>query len=323
MHEHPVPLMKIIQDLNLKILYYPKTEDEILVSHAELMRPGLAFSGFYGAFVPERISLIGLTELSYLEQMTGELRRERLETFFRHHPKAVIITRSFSFPDLMMELARLHGVPVILSPENTTHMAAQLNAKLSLELAPRVTEYGVLMEIYGEGVLLTGDSGVGKSETALELIKRGHRLIADDAVEIRRVSNQTLVGSAPDNIRHFMELRGVGIVNVSRLFGVGAVKNTAGINFIIRLESYSPKKAYDRLGLNREYSSILGITVPTITIPVQTGRNLAVIIEVATMNYRQRMMGHDAGAELLHQLGLENDISGRDGEPGGSGGGPD
>lgn len=307
-HEYTVPLKKIVEDLDLQVLYYPDTDQEIMVSHSELMRPGLALSGFYEGFVPERINMIGRTELSYLEQLDPEVRRDSLETFLAKSPKAVIITRSFSFSELFLTLARQYRVPLLRSPENTTHMAAQLNAKLSLELAPRITEHGVLMEIYGEGVLLMGDSGVGKSETALELLKRGHRLIADDAVEIRRVSNQTLVGSAPDNIRHFMELRGVGIINVSRLFGVGAIKNTANVNFVIKLESYSPDKNYDRMGLEEETSTILGLKVPTATIPVKTGRNLAVIIEVATMNYRQKAMGYNSAVELLHQLGMDDDI---------------
>ena len=197
-------------------------------------------------------------------------------------------------------------MPLLQSPENTSHMAAQLNAKLSLELAPRTTVHGVLMEIYGEGVLLTGDSGVGKSETALELLKRGHRLIADDAVEVRRVSNTTLVGSAPENIRHYRERRAVGIINVSRLFGVGSVKNTANVNFVIQLETYDPEKVYDRIGLEEETTEILGMKVPAATIPVQTGRNLAVIIEVATMNYRQRAMGNNSARELMAQLGLSD-----------------
>ena len=214
-HQYTVALEKLIRDLNLQVLYYPQTEEEILVSHAELMRPGLAFTGFFEGFVPARINMIGRTELSYLETLSPEALRRSLEGFLSRSPKAVIITQEFSFRPLFLELARKYSVPLLQSPENTTHMAAQLNAKLSLELAPRTTVHGVLMEIYGEGVLLTGDSGVGKSETALELLKRGHRLIADDAVEVRRVSNTTLVGSAPDNIRHYMELRGVGIINVS------------------------------------------------------------------------------------------------------------
>ena len=307
-HQYTVPLKKLIKDLNLQILYYPKTEEEILVSHAELMRPGLAFTGFFQGFVPARINMIGRTELAYLETLPPHLLRQSLEGFLSRSPKAVIITQDFSFRPLFLELAEKYCVPLMQSPENTTHMAAQLNAKLSLELAPRTTVHGVLMEIYGEGVLLTGDSGVGKSETALELLKRGHRLIADDAVEVRRVSNTTLVGSAPDNIRHYMELRGVGIINVSRLLGVGSVKNTANINFVIQLETYDPEKVYDRIGLEEETTNILGMKVPAATIPVQTGRNLAVIIEVATMNYRQRAMGNNSAKELMEQLGLTDDV---------------
>ena len=306
-HEYTVPLKKIIRDLNLKVLYYPQTEEEILVSHAELMRPGLALSGFYEGFVPQRINLIGRTELSYLEHLEPEARRSSLEAFLARSPKAIVITQNFSFADLFLELAEKYAIPLIQSPENTTHMAAQLNAKLSLELAPRTLVHGVLMEIYGEGVLLMGDSGVGKSETALELLKRGHRLIADDSVEVRRVSNSTLVGNSPENIRHFMELRGVGIINVSRIFGVGAIKNTANVNFVIKLESYDSEKNYDRIGLEDEFTEILGMQVPCATIPVTTGRNLAVIIEVATMNYRQRAMGNNAARDLLLQLGLDTE----------------
>ena len=306
-HQYTVALKKIINDLNLQVLYYPQTEEEILVSHAELMRPGLAFTGFFKGFVPARINMIGRTELSYLESLSEEALRQSLEGFLCRQPKAVIITQEFSFRTLFLELARKYSVPLLQSPENTTHMAAQLNAKLSLELAPRTTVHGVLMEIYGEGVLLTGDSGVGKSETALELVKRGHRLIADDAVEVRRVSNTTLVGSAPDNIRHYMELRGVGIINVSRLFGVGSVKNTANIDFVIQREPYDTEKVYDRIGLEEETTSILGLKVAAATIPVQTGRNLAVIVEVATMNYRQRAMGNNSARELMEQLGLSDD----------------
>ena len=307
-HKYTVPLKKLIRDLDLKIVYYPQTDEEILVSHAELMRPGLAFTGFFEGFVPARINMIGRTELAYLETLSQEELRRSLEEFLSRCPKSVITTQEYSFRSLFMELAEKYSVPLLQSPENTSHMAAQLNAKLSLELAPRTTVHGVLMEIYGEGVLLTGDSGVGKSETALELLKRGHRLIADDAVEVRRVSNTTLVGSAPDNIRHYMELRGVGIINVSRLFGVGSVKNTANVNFVIQLEPYDRNKVYDRIGLEEETTDVLGMRVPAATIPVQTGRNLAVIIEVATMNYRQRAMGNNSARELMEHLGLTDDI---------------
>ena len=251
-HKYTVPLKKLIRDLDLKIVYYPQTDEEILVSHAELMRPGLAFTGFFEGFVPARINMIGRTELAYLETLSQEELRRSLEEFLSRSPKAVITTQEYSFRSLFMELAEKYSVPLLQSPENTSHMAAQLNAKLSLELAPRTTVHGVLMEIYGEGVLLTGDSGVGKSETALELLKRGHRLIADEAVEVRRVSNTTLVGSAPDNIRHYMELRGVGIINVSRLFGVGSVKNTANVNFVIQLSPTTAIRSMTASGWRRK-----------------------------------------------------------------------
>ena len=181
-------------------------------------------------------------------------------------------------------------------------------ATLKVDLAPRITRHGVLVEVYGEGILLLGESGVGKSETAIELIKRGHRLIADDAVEIRRVSDKTLVGSSPANIRHFMELRGVGIINARRIFGMGSVKMTETVDMVISLEQWDKTKVYDRMGMNDEYTEILGIKVPSLTIPVKTGRNLAIIIEVAAMNNRQKKMGYNAAQELLKQLGMVEDI---------------
>ena len=309
-HQYTVPLKKLIKDLNLQILYYPKTEEEILVSHAELMRPGLAFTGFFQGFVPARINMIGRTELAYLETLPPHLLRQSLEGFLSRSPKAVIITQDFSFRPLFLELAEKYCVPLMQSPENTTHMAAQLNAKLSLELAPRTTVHGVLMEIYGEGVLLTGDSGVGKSETALELLKRGHRLIADDAVELRKVSSSKIMGMAPENIRHFIELRGIGIINVARLFGIGAVKNSVEVEMVIELEAWDRTKNYDRTGLESNTYDILGVKVPSMLIPVMPGRNLAVILETAAINNRQKEMGYNAAQELLNRLGLQNDVSG-------------
>ena len=301
-HQYTVPLKKLIKDLNLQILYYPKTEEEILVSHAELMRPGLAFTGFFQGFVPARINMIGRTELAYLETLPPHLLRQSLEGFLSRSPKAVIITQDFSFRPLFLELAEKYCVPLMQSPENTTHMAAQLNAKLSLELAPRTTVHGVLMEIYGEGVLLMGDSGIGKSETALELIKRGHRLIADDAVEIKRIGKDTLVGSAPELIRYYMELRGIGVINVRHIYGVGAVKPESGIDLVVKMEPWEDGKAYDRLGLTDENESILGVKLPLVTIPVRPGRNLAVILELAAMNNRQKKMGYNAAKELYNRV---------------------
>ena len=209
-----------------------------------------------------------------------------------------------------MEMARQHQVPVFLTDDTTSSVVSALVSLLNVELAPRVTRHGVLVEVYGEGIFIVGDSGVGKSETAIELVKRGHRLIADDAVEIRRVSAKTLVGSSPANIRHFSEIRGIGIINVANLFGMGAVKPTERIDFIVNLEEWDDTKSYDRMGLNRECTEILGLKIPVLTIPVRQGRNLAVIIEVAAMNNRQKASGNDAALELMKNLGLDTTMMG-------------
>ena len=305
-----VSLKTLTERVSLEVVYTPKELDQINVEIAEVNRPGLFLAGYYDYFDKLRLQIMGLAEMNFLSGLSAEKRYEALEQLFRQQPPAVIVGRSEElkpFPE-MLELAKKHSVALLRSNETTCTLMGSLISVLNLELAPRITRHGVLVEVYGEGILLVGDSGVGKSETALELLKRGHRLIADDAVEVRRVSNTTLVGSAPDNIRHYMELRGVGIINVSRLFGVGSVKNTANINFVIQLETYDPEKVYDRIGLEEETTNILGMKVPAATIPVQTGRNLAVIIEVATMNYRQRAMGNNSAKELMEQLGLTDDV---------------
>ena len=217
---------------------------------------------------------------------------------------ALVVTRGLEvFPEII-EAAKENQVPVIRTQEATSSFMAALISYLNVELAPRITRHGVLVEVYGEGVLILGDSGVGKSETAIELVKRGHRLIADDAVEIRRVSNKSLVGTSPENIRHFVELRGIGIINARRLFGMGAVKTTEKIDMVVNLEHWDPNKTYDRMGIENEYTTILGNKVPSLTIPVKPGRNLAIILEVAAMNNRQKKMGYNAAQELLKKLGM-------------------
>ena len=207
----------------------------------------------------------------------------------------------------MLELAPNYEIPILRTDESTTVFISKLMAFLNLQLAPRITRHGVLIEIYGEGVMILGESGVGKSETAIELVKRGHRLIADDAVEIRKASNITLVGSSPDNIRHFLELRGIGIVNARQLFGIGAVKMSTKIDMVVEMELWNPEKTYDRMGVDTHYMTILGVKVPLLNIPVKPGRNLAVIIEVAAMNNRQKKMGYNAAKDLLRQLGIDSD----------------
>ena len=267
-------------------------------------RPGLQLSGFYDYFDKERIQIIGKNEDSFLETFID--RQTRVERLLGQKPPAVVITRGLDVDDRTVDLAKKYGVPILRTSEGTSSFMAALIAFLNIELAPRITRHGVLVEVYGEGMLIIGESGVGKSETAIELIKRGHRLIADDAVEIRRVSNKTLVGTPPENIRHFIELRGIGIINARRIFGMGAVKPSEKIDMVINLEVWNQEKVYDRMGLESEETEILGIKVPQVTVPVRPGRNLAIILEVAAMNNRQKKMGFNAAKELLKKLGMDD-----------------
>lgn len=303
-----VSLQKIINELNLKTFYAPRDPAEMLIFSMDINRPGLQLGGFLDYFDVERIQVMGMTENAYLRQFPSEHISKVLDSYFALKPPVVILSRDIEPLDEMLEAAKNHGVYVLGSDDATAPFTSALLAFLAVELAPRVTRHGVLVEVYGEGILLLGDSGVGKSETAIELVKRGHRLIADDAVEIRRVSNKTLVGSSPENIRHFLELRGVGIINVRRLFGMGAIKMTEKIDMIIQLEPWDQSKVYDRMGMDNEYTEILDLKVPSTTIPVKPGRNLAIIIEVAAMNNRQKKMGYNAAAELLERLGMAEDI---------------
>lgn len=299
-----VPLQKIIQDFNLEVLYLPEDASAIAIATPEVNRPGLQLSGFFDYFDNQRIQILGKSEFAFLDQFNNEERTSRVNDYFATCPSAVVVTRNLEVTERMINAAKKHKVAFLRTTDGTSEFMAGLIAELNVELAPRVTRHGVLVEVYGEGILLLGESGVGKSETAIELIKRGHRLIADDAVEIRRVSNKTLVGSSPENIRHFMELRGVGIINARRLFGIGAVKMTEKINMIVQLEQWDAAKVYDRMGMNDEFTDVLGIDVPSLTIPVKPGRNLAIIIEVAAMNNRQKRMGYNAAQELLEKLGM-------------------
>jgi HPr kinase/phosphorylase len=246
-------------------------------------------------------------EFAYLSTIDEKTRYERVDMLFAQRIPALIISRELPYFPEMVELAKKYEIPLLRSKESTSSFMAALIAFLNLHLAPRITRHGVLIEVYGEGMLILGESGVGKSETAVELIKRGHRLVADDAVEIRKVSNISLVGSSPENIRHFLEIRGIGIVNARRLFGMGAVKVTEKIDMIVELEPWDSEKVYDRMGVDSEYTSILGVKIPYNTIPVKPGRNLAVILEVAAMNNRQKKMGYNAAQELLDNLGLDMD----------------
>lgn len=302
-----VSLAKIISEFSLETLNMPANPEKIQISTTEVNRPGLHMAGYFEFFDEKRIQIIGKSEESFLLRFTPEKAEKRLREFFSHKPVAVVICRNMQVDEVYAKTAAEYGVPLLRTAETTSDFTSALIAFLNLNLAPRVTRHGVLVEVYGEGILLLGESGVGKSETAIELIKRGHRLIADDAVEIRRVSNKSLVGTAPDNIRHFIELRGIGIINASRIFGAGAVKLTEKIDLIINLEIWDVNKVYDRMGLDNQTTEILGLDIPSLTIPVKPGRNLAVIIEVAAMNSRQKKLGYNAAQDLLKRLGMTDE----------------
>ena len=306
---HTIPLAKLVQDHHLEVVVRPDDFEEILISTPEVNRPGLALAGFYEIFENERIQLIGKAETHYLQSLEPSTKRLMLQKFVDAKPVAIIYTTDIPADDVVIERARLRQVPVLRTKVKTSPMMAALIASLNTYLAPRITRHGGLVEVYGEGMLLLGDSGIGKSETAIELVKRGHRLIADDAVEIKRVSDRTLLGSAPEIIRHYIELRGIGIVDVRRLFGIGAVKDTERIDMVIQLENWVEGKMYDRMGMDEERITILGIEVPSITIPVRPGRNLAIILEIAAMNNRQKKMGYNTAEEfnkkLMRQMGME------------------
>ncbi len=299
-----VSMSKIIKELSLEQVLMPRDPDTVMVESSEVNRPGVELTGFMDYYDNTRLLVCGLTEISFLQKFDIETRKKCLETLFSKGAPGLIISRGLEPLPEMLEAAKKYTMPILRTNDQTSGFISALVAFLNVELAPRVTRHGVLVEVYGEGILLTGDSGVGKSETAIELVKRGHRLIADDAVEIRRVSNKTLVGSAPPNIRHFIELRGIGIINARRIFGMGAVKITEKIDLLINMEIWDSSKVYDRMGMDDEYTEILGNKVPSLTIPVKPGRNLAIIIEVAAMNNRQKKMGYNAAHELLHNLGM-------------------
>ena len=304
-----VSLSRIINEFSLESLAMPDKPENIYISSVEVNRPGLQFSGYYEYYDNDRMQIIGKSEDSYLELFSAEQYSEKIDTFFATHPCAVILSRDLAASDIMMEAAKKYAVPLVRTSDSTSSFVSSLISFLNVQLAPRITRHGVLVEVYGEGLLILGESGVGKSETAIELVKRGHRLIADDAVELRRVSSKSLVGSAPENIRHFIELRGIGIINARRIFGMGAVKLTSKIDLIINLEQWDSNKVYDRMGLDNETTEILDISIPSVTIPVKPGRNLAVITEVAAMNNRQKKMGYNAANELLKKLGMIEDTT--------------
>jgi len=297
-----VTVGEIIERFGLEVLSAAPGYEDTPVRTMDVNRPGLPLSGFFEYFDSERIQLIGLTESTYVKSLPPEVRAERFKTLLSYPVPAVIITRGLeTFPE-GLEPAKEHGCTILRTKEKTSAFSSALVAFLYDRLAPRITRSGVMLEVHGEGVLIQGESGVGKSEVAIELIKRGHRIIADDAVEIRRTNHNTVDATAPELIRQYMELRGIGVIDVRQLFGMQAIKLRQKIDLVINLEPWDDNAVYDRLGLESAQTEILDITLPSVTIPVKPGRNLASIIEVAAMNNRNRKMGHNAAKELTERM---------------------
>lgn len=299
---YTVALSAIIKECQLKEVYLPKPAEEIQIERSDINRPGLPIAGFFDHHEPGRIQIIGKVEYRYLLSLEKNERYCRIEEFLKHGAASVVFSSDLEIFEEFKELCQKYEVPLLVSSVGTSEFMAALISFLNVQLAPRITRHGVLVEVSGEGLLILGDSGVGKSETAIELVKRGHRLIADDAVEIKRVSSKTLVGSAPELIRHYIELRGIGIIDVRRLYGMGAVKLTEKIDLVVNLEPWQQGKFYERVGLETEYAEIMGIKIPSITVPVHPGRNLAIILEIAAMNNRQKKLGYNTAEEFNKRL---------------------
>ena len=303
-----IQLGTIIDNFKLEVLFGPEGYREKEITTEDVNRPGLQLTGFFDYFDEKRMQMIGLVETSYLERLTSQERRERFDMLMGYHVPALILARNLEPFAECLEMARKHNCVLLRTEENTANIMSMMIAYLRMALSPCITRHGVLVEVYGEGILLLGDSGIGKSELAIELVKRGHRLVADDAVELRKVSNRQIMGTAPENIRHFIELRGVGLINVSRVYGAGAVKVSETVDLVVELAPWDPRKNYQRTGLENEYYDILGVKIPSTEIPVSPGRNLAVVIETAAVNNRQKKMGYNAAKDLLTRLGANIDI---------------
>ena len=290
-----------IKELSLQVLS-PTTREEWDIHSAELNRPGLQFVGFYDHFPHDWPQVVGLTEMSYLESLSEEVRKERMEAFFSYKIPCLIICRGMMPSEDMRELAAAHDVALLRTEMVTTRFVAQAMNYLNRCLAPRATLHGVLVDVYGMGVLIPGERGVGKSEAALELVRRGHQLVADDVVDVCRITENRLIGESPETVRHFMEIRGIGIIDIKAMYGISAVLTSKTIDLVIHLEAWKEKKAYDRLGLSEDFTTIMDVRVPQLVLPVRPGRNVAVVIEVAARNYSLKQMGYSAAQELDRRL---------------------
>lgn len=299
---YSVKLKEIVEEFRLEEIYAPEGYGETLLVADDVNRPGLQLTGFFDYFDSSRIQILGKVENTYLDRCTAEERRGAFEALMSRRVPAVLITRGLDPYEECVEMAKKYNVPVLLSIDPTSYMMSALITYLKNRLAPRITRHGVLVEVYGEGILLLGDSGVGKSECAIELVKRGHRLVADDAVDLKKVSTHEIVGSSPAMIKHYIELRGIGIIDVRRVFGMGAVRESQSIDLIINLEHWKEGAMYDRFGLETQTTAILDVEIPSLTVPVRPGRNLAVIIEVAAMTNREKKMGYNAAQEFSDRM---------------------
>lgn len=302
MDECELSLSELIKDLKLETVYMPESKKELMIKNSDINRPALQIAGYFSHFDETRIQIFGMVEHDYLMELDEQTRRNNIDRFFSFSFPCLIITRNMEVPDDFIELAKIHEIPLLRTEKHTSSFSSRAIYYMNAKLGPQITRHGVLVEVYGEGILILGDSGVGKSETAIELVKRGHRLIADDAVEIKKVSPHELVGSAPPVLKHYIELRGIGVINVAKLFGMGAVKESSNIDLIINMVPWRDGEAYDRLGMETQYTEILDVKVPSITVPITPGRNLAVIFEVAAMNNRQKRMGYNAAVEFTEQM---------------------
>lgn len=303
---YSIPLKKVVEEQGFTLLHTSADYAQIQLTTADVNRPGLQLAGFYDYFDPQRLQIMGVVETTYMQTLSDEERLARFEDFMRHPIKGLVVCHEMDPLPECMAMAEKYDRNVFLTREDTSRLMARLIESVSAHLAPRITRHGVLVEIFGEGVLIIGDSGVGKSETALELIKRGHRLVADDAVEIRRIGN-SLIGSAPELIRDYLEVRGVGVIDIQKIFGMGAVQESTQIDLIIKFEEWTDGYVYDRLGLDDDYMQILDVSVPCVTIPVRAGRNLAGIAEIAAMNNRQKKYGFNAAQMFVEKIDRQVD----------------
>ena len=299
---YSIPLRTVVEKLGLEIIYASTDYQSVRLTVEDVARPGLQLAGYFDHFEPMRLQVMGNVEMSYISKLTPQERAVSYDRLFSYKFPALLIARNLEADGQCLAMAKKHNITVLRSSLPTSTIISTTISYLKGALAPRMTRHGVLVEVYGEGILLMGDSGIGKSEAAVELLKRGHRLIADDAVEIRKIGNNMLVGTAPELIRNYIELRGIGIINVAKLFGMGAVRTENEINLVVNIVPWNTQEVYDRLGLEEHYTELLGIKVPMCTIPITPGRNLAMILEVAAMNNRQKKLGYNSAQEFAEQI---------------------